>query len=178
MPRPLVVEVDYVTTVEDGVRLAEYLWWQPLPVRANYHFYLWAPVAVLCGAAVRGTPFIGWPATILLLSLAAGYAACYPLVRRTLRRRRTRAASELLAEKGVIGHITLELTKDTLTERTAAGVSVARWKEMIGVEVVGDCTYIFVSPTETAVIPQHGFDREEDYAAVRDFAQSKLRSVY
>lgn len=79
--------------------------------------------------------------------------------------------------RGVVGRITLVLTDEKLTYRTETVESVARWGDMKGVEVVGECTYIWVSGLQAAIIPRHGFEREEDYVAVRDFALAKLRPV-
>lgn len=79
-----------------------------------------------------------------------------------------------MRERGELGRITLALTNQTLTERTTAGASVVRWRDMPGMEVAGDYTFIQVTSELFAIIPRHGFDREEDYAAVRDFALAKL----
>ena len=45
---------------------------------------------------------------------------------------------------------------------------------MVGVEVVGDCTYIQITQLSVAIIPKHGFEREEEYFEARDFAVARL----
>jgi hypothetical protein len=110
----------------------------------------------------------------LLFVGGAVYAIVYPFVHRVWIASAVRAYTQDLGSRGIIGRITLVLEEDTLTERTELVQTVARWRDMKGVEVVGDCTYIYVTGMLAAIIPRHGFERPEDYEAVREFAVAKV----
>ena len=80
----------------------------------------------------------------------------------------------MILARGVIGRITLVLTEESMIERTETVVSASRWQDMKGAELVGDCVYVYVTGLSAAIIPRHGFEREEDYDAVKEFVMRKL----
>lgn len=69
---------------------------------------------------------------------------------------------------------TLTLTDDVLRVRGRVTETTARWDMMVGVEAGPDHTFILVTELFAVVVPRHTLGREEDYAAVRDFALAKL----
>lgn len=122
--------------------------------------------------------WIGIPAyffPIVTISLGVCVVVSIWIWLRIIRKRFTQVIQALeFGAEGLIERITLFLTDETLTERTVVADSVARWEDMIGMKVVGDCTYIYVTEELTAIIPRHGFVHQDDYEAVRDFALKKL----
>jgi hypothetical protein len=168
------VEVSYTTTLDDYVALSLHVMKRSPSMRSRFWLgWTLLTLAFLIGAAFLVT--INPVGAAVLSVLAVAYAISYPFVHRAWVASAVRAYAEDLGTRGVIGRITLILTDETLTERTASVESVARWRDMVGVEVVGDCTYIYVTGLLAAIIPRHGFEREEDYEAVRDFVLAKLR---
>jgi hypothetical protein len=167
------LELTYTTTLDDYVAFSMHtlkrspsmkwrvgLGWALIPLGC----WLWA--ALLINTV---------PAAAAILAFGGvAYAVIYPLGHHAWVSSAIRAYAQDLGARGVIGRITLVLADDTLTERTESVQSVARWQDMKGVEVVGDCTYIYVTGMLAAIIPRHGFERAEDYEAVRDFALAKL----
>jgi hypothetical protein len=167
------VKVSYTTTLDDYVKFSMHtlmrspsmkwrlaLGWILLPVGS----WMWA-------ALIAKT----YPTEALMLaSGGALFFVVYPFFQRAWIRSSVRAYAKDLGARGVIGHITLLLEDDTLTESTDSVRSTARWKDMKGIKEVGDCTYIYVTGLLTAIIPRHGFDRVEDYEAVKEFAFAKL----
>ena len=179
------MEVTYTTTVDDYVTWAEHEWRKVRPrwswldyVLGRFVPALFLPVLV---AVVSGTSG-GQPLLIGGAAVVSCFMIVSPLVNwwLTWRRARDEFSDNLRAKKrslegrGEIGRLRLVLTDQTLTEWTSEGASVAYWRDMHGVEVAGDYTFVYVTPNSVAIIPRHGFDRDEDYAAVRDFAVAKL----
>jgi YcxB-like protein len=167
------VEVTYTTTIDD------YVAWNMHSLKRSKSMTLrfvlnWVMPPLLCGivAVVLGE---GYPLLAVLLAISGVlYAVSYPFVYHAMVSSAVRAYAQDLGTQGVIGRLTLILEEDTLTERTKSVQSVARWRDMKGMEVVGDCTYIYVTGLLAAIIPRHGFERPEEYEAVRDFALGKL----
>jgi hypothetical protein len=166
-----VLEVTYTTTIDDYVRYAFHLRRKPV-ARTLYLFaWLFIPVVSLLWALV---PPADHPEHSLYAGvLGLSYLVLYPLWRWVS----IRSFAKKLEAEGVVGRITLTLDDKTLTEQTSKEKSVATWREMHGVEVVDDVTYIYVTTLLTAIIPRHCFERPEDYDAVRHFALVKLKRV-
>jgi hypothetical protein len=167
------VEVSYTTTLDDYVAFSLHTFKRsPSMKRRFVAAWVLVPLAfLLLAAMVWGSD------RFVAFSLAAGgvgAAILHPFLYRKNLERAVRAYAQDLGARGVIGRITLVLTDESLTERTETTQSVARWQDMKGVEVVGDCTYIWVTGITAAIIPRHCFEREEDYEAVREFAVAKL----
>ena len=167
------MEVSYTTTIDDYVAYSMHALKRSPSMKWRLALgWVLIPLGCWVGAALLAS---GDPA--LAAGLAAGGAACAviaPPVQRASIASAVRAYAHDLGTRGVIGRITLVLEDDTLTERTESVQSVARWRDMQGVEVVGDCTYIHVTGLLAAIVPRRGFERPEDYEAVRDFAVAKL----
>lgn len=167
------MEVSYATTIDDYVAYNMHALKRSPSMKWRLALgWVLVPLGCWIGAAlmVSGDPAI---AAALAISGVA-YAVTGPFVQRAWIASAVRAYARDLGASGVIGRITLVLDDDTLTERTESVQSVARWRDMKGVEVVGDCTYIYVTGLLAAIVPRHGFERPEDYEAVRDFAVAKL----
>ena len=167
------MEVTYTTTLDDYVAFSMHMLKRSPTMRWRVGLS-WTVIPVAC-----------WISALLLVStvpaaaatLAFGglaYAGMYPLIQHAWVTSTIRAYAKDVGVRGVIGRTTLVLADDTLTERAEAVQSVARWQDMKGVEVVGDCTYIYVTGLLAAIVPRQGFERDEDYEAVRDFALAKL----
>lgn len=173
-PRPALLEVAYTTALKDVVACTLRIQ-QSSPTFKRQYVVGWVvvPVAGLV-AAVLVFFFVHWLFVAPILVLATYYAIFYPLMHRRGAERSVRRYLQELGTRGLVGHVTLLLTDETLTYRTETVESVARWADMKGVKVVEDCTYILLSGLQVAVIPRHGFEREEDYAAVRDFVADRL----
>ncbi len=167
------MEVSYTTTVDDYVAYNMHaIKRSPSLKRRLVLGWLFVPLWCWIGAALL---FDGNPTPAAVLA-AAGvvYAVIHPFVQRASITSAFRAYAQDLGVQGVIGRIHLTLENDTFTERTELVQSVARWRDMRGVEVVGDCTYIYVTGLLAAIVPRRGFENPEDYDAVRDFAVAKL----
>lgn len=164
------MEVTYTTTVDDYVA-----WCMHNRKRSPTQKWLYRTgwLLIPLGCFIRAATLFAQavPSAAITWALAGViYTVIYPLFIRWS----IRAYAQDQGTRGVIGRITLVLTDDTLTERTESVQSVVRWQDMAGVDVVAERTYIYVTGMLAAIIPQHGFERAEDYMAVRDFAVAKL----
>ncbi len=77
--------------------------------------------------------------------------------------------------RGMIGPITLILSEDRLVEITETTRSEMRWEDMKGLDVSVDYTFIFVTGLSAAIVPRLGFDSDNEYEAVRDYAIARLK---
>jgi hypothetical protein len=169
------VEVSYTTTLDDYVAYSVHMLKRSPSMKWQFAVG-WAVLPVGCWLLAAILASRPGPAVASLAFAGVAYAVVYPLGYRKWVGASVRAYAQDLGARGVIGRITLVLDEDTLTERTEAVQSIARWRDMKGMEVVGDCTYIYVTGLLAAIIPKHGFERPEDYEAVRDFALARLQS--
>jgi hypothetical protein len=167
------VEVNYTTTLDDYVAFNLHTLKRSPSMKWRFGIG-WVLLPLGCWMAAAQSASSNPELAVVLATGGLVYAIAYPFVYRAWVGRAIRAYAQDLGDRGVIGRITLVLTEESLTERTEAVQSVARWRDMKGVAVVGDCTYIYVTGLLTAIIPRHGFEREEDYEAVREFAVAKL----
>ena len=167
------MEVSYTTTLDDYVAYSLHTLKRSSSMKWRIGM-CWAlpPLACLIASVllVGSDPIV----PVMVAAGGAAYAIIYPFAHRAWVGQAIRAYAQDLGAQGVIGRITLILTNESMTERTETVQSVARWQDMKGMEVVGDCTYIYVTGLLTAIIPRHGFERKEDYDAVLQFAVQKL----
>jgi hypothetical protein len=77
----------------------------------------------------------------------------------------------------VTGPIRLILSEESLVEITELTRTEARWRDMDGIEEVGDYTFIMVTGMTAAILPRRGFEREDDYLSVRDFARARFKAT-
>lgn len=178
---PTALEVSYIVTLDDHVAFSlHWLKRSGSGAPPTWPLVVWALLAV--GGLIGGYQLADTnPAVASPLRIAGVWFAilgvAWPILYPPLHWAAIRSAVRRQAEQLGLGRerrITLALTEDTLTEWADSVESVARWDAMKGVEVVGDCTYIYVTSMLTAVVPRHGFKRPETYEAVRDFALAKL----
>jgi hypothetical protein len=167
------MEVSYTTTLDDYVAYSLHTLKRSPSMKLRFAL-AWALLPIGCWFGAALLVGSNSPAAAMLAAGGAAYAIIYPFVHWAWTASAVRAYAQDLGARGVIGRITLILADDTLTERTESVQSVACWRDMKGVEVIGDCTYIYVTGLLAAIIPRHGFERPEDYEAVRDFAVAKL----
>jgi hypothetical protein len=167
------VEVSYTTTIDDYVTFSLHTLTRSPSMKWRFSIsWILLPLGCWIWAALLANDNPELAAMLAIGGVA--YAIVYPFVHRVYVNRAVRAYAQDLGTRGVIGRITLVFADDTLTERTESVQSVARWRDMKGVEVVGDCTYVYVTGLLATIIPRHGFERAEDYDAVREFAVAKL----
>ena len=167
------MEVSYTTTLDDYVACSLHSLKRSPSMKWRLALgWVLGPLGCWIGAALM----VGVNPAIAAVLAVSGVvcAVIVPSFQRASIASAVRAYAQDLGASGVIGRITLVLDDDTLTERTESVQSVAHWRTMRGVEVVGDCTYIYVTGLLAAIMPRRGFERPEDYEAVRDFAVTKL----
>jgi hypothetical protein len=171
--RACVIEVAYTYTVDDYVAFCCHYRKRTGGVRLGFWcMLLLVPMGCLYWFAFHRTSFPEHTLTAVVVSIV--WVIVYPICHRTIGSESYRAVARTMETYGHLGRITLILAEETLTERTAAFDTVARWDKMFGIEEVGDVTYIYVTGFAAAIIPKHGFRRSDDYERVRDFAMGKL----
>lgn len=109
-----------------------------------------------------------------LLTFTGVYLTAYPFLYRRCLITRITALAEDLGTQGVLGSITLVLEEETLTEITSVTRTEARWSSMHSVEVVGDYTFIMVTPMTAAILPRRAFPSDEVYNQVKEFALARI----
>jgi YcxB-like protein len=169
------VQVSYTTTVDDYVAFALHAYWKSSSMRTRF-WAAWVVIPICCFvvATYLELSYSQTIAAVCVGGFGVVYSVFYPPIFWHRVSDATRKYAEEMGPTGTIGRITLILTDETLTEVTEAARSEARWRDMKGMEVVGDCTYIYITGLLAAIIPRHGFEPDEDYFAVRDFALAKL----
>ena len=171
------MEVRYTLTVDEYVAFCLHAHRRSGVGRGSY-FVAWvaAPIFCVIGASwlLMLNQEVAAMAAVLLVVIGCVFAAVYPFVYRAQVERSVRAYAEKVGTHGITGPITLILSEESLTEITATTRSEVKWANMQGIEEVGDRTYIYITGASAAVLPRFGFEADEDYEAVRDFAMRKL----
>ena len=167
------MEVSYTTTIDDLVdAMVHFRRNMPFLRRVNQ---LLVAMIIVGGSLWTFIVFERSPAAAICVGLlTVASLAAYPRIHRVTEKRHVGRLIKAMGARGLIGRITLILTDESLTEQTETVRSVARWQDMNRVEAVGDCTYIYLTGMSMAIIPRHGFERDEDYTAVRAFVMGKL----
>lgn len=83
-----------------------------------------------------------------------------------------RAAVRRTGGRGIIGEHTLIFSEEALVAINEVGHTVLWWRNLTGVDVVSDRTYVWFCGV-FRILPRAGFDRAADYESARDFALRK-----
>lgn len=171
------MEVRYTLTLDDYIafcmhRLRKDLW----ESRVFMVFWIGPPVffAAVAVVLVFLDEWYYYSGAALSLIFGVGCAVMFPAEYRTRLERSIRKDEVRKGTRGVLGPITLILSEESLVEITETIRSECKWKDIKGVEEVGDWIIIQVSGHLSAIIPRLAFAHDEDYYAVRDFAFRKL----
>lgn len=167
------LEVTYTTSADGLMALNMYLVKRsPSQRRRLVIGWVMAPALVLSTAALMNTanapPGIVLGVVVGGLLLAVAYPVIYFLAIRLQLR------GQIKERAGPFGRTTLALTDEGVRVRSPAAETAARWETMKEAVEDGDHTYIFLTGLAAVIIPRRGFERAEDYEAVRDFALAKL----
>lgn len=168
------MQVRYTVSLADFVAYNLYLNRKSGAGRPGY-LVIWLGPPILCAAgAVRALQHDHEIAACWLLGVAIFWLVMIPSRYREGQARSIRAFVKKLGGRGIIGERGLSLSEEMLVAVSETFRTEVRWENMTGVEVVGDCTYIFISGISALILPRHGFDSDAEYEAVRDFALRKL----
>ncbi len=121
--------------------------------------------------------FLHWVPSLVCGILAIYFVILYPLIYRRGKERAIRQYLESLGTQGLTGPVTLTITEDTLTYRTETTTTTVRWRDMNGVQDLGDAIFLQVNSLSAAVLPRRRFERGDEYDAVRDFALAVLPRI-
>lgn len=169
------MEVSYSTTVDDYVTFSLLMWRKSKMGRGVFlASWLLLPVVGLLGAAMLVAANGLSVEAMVCLGGVVLYAAVYPAVHRFWLTNHIHAYVKNLGSRGVIGPIRLILSEETLIEITETTRSEVKWRDMQGIEEVGDYTFIMITGMSAAILPRHGFEREDDYYKVRDYARARI----
>ncbi|AMV23788.1 hypothetical protein VT84_05205 [Gemmata sp. SH-PL17] len=168
------MEFTYTTTLDDYAAFNVHAMKRSSLIRWRFGLSWAVPPVVLLACAAMRVDTGSYDVATIQIAVGGAYTLCYPFIYRAWVGWSVRAFARDLGSRGVIGRINLVLTDDLLIERTESVQTAVRWEDMLGVEVIGECVYIYVTGLSGAIVPRHGFEREEDYEAVRDFALKKL----
>lgn len=167
------VEVRYTTTMDDFIDAMVH-------VRRNMPFMrrvrqLIVVLFVFGGGLWTLILFAESPAEALFVGLlTVVFVAVFPQFHRITERSHVGKQIKAMGARGLFGQSTLVLTEESLIEQTETIRLEVRWQDMNRVEIVGDNTYIYLTGMSMVIIPRHGFERDDDYIAVRDFVIGKL----
>lgn|GEM_PF-4466571 len=100
------------------------------------------------------------------------YTIRYPFKYRQRLEETLRATTLQSGTRGILGVNTLILSEESCLFITETVRSEVKWKELKEVTDVTDCTYITFHGL-SIILPRLGFDSDEVYFAVRDFALRK-----
>jgi hypothetical protein len=169
------LEVAYTTTIDDYVAYCTHTY-KKMPFMRAVFVLTWIviPLAIGCFAKMASRHPDNREATYALAAMAVLFAVGHPFLHRWWITSFLRSYAKKLGSRGVIGPIRLILTDESLVEITETTRSEVRWRDMAGVDEVGDYIFIMVTGMSAAIVPRHGFDREEDFWRVRDFVRRRL----
>jgi hypothetical protein len=169
------VEVSYKTTLDDFVAYTWHMWWKSKTARRGFLSQWLALPAV--GLVAAGTLLAAgsWVGSGVSAGLSLLYAVVFPFSYCRSAKNGIREYAKELGGRGVIGSIRLILSEESLVEITELTRSEARWRDMQGIEEFGDYTIILVTEMTAAIIPRHGFERDEDYFCVREYARERIK---
>jgi hypothetical protein len=165
------MQVSYTTTLDDYVAYNRHVVGKSAIFRAVL-LIGWlgiAGVALVSGVLLAFAEDL-WPVGLKLAIFGVIYGAIFPLLWWPLLSWLVRAFAKGRGTRGMLGPITLILTEETLTDITETTRSEVKWKNIKGVDVAANHTFIFVTGLLAAIVPRRGFEREEDYEAVSKFA--------
>lgn len=171
---PPLLEVTYTSKLSDLVECSmQYLKRSPV---ARRQFAVAMTIIPVAWIALAGLVFacVHWVVACSVVAIGVLHTTLYPVIHRRDAERRIRQHLKSMGTRGVTGPITLTLTADRLTYRTETTTTTVRWRDMEGVRDLGDSTYIVVSGMQAAIIPRRGFERGDEYDAVRDLALAVL----
>ena len=168
------MQVTYTTTLEDYVAFNRHVARKSTVLRVVILLGWFVIPAVAVAAAVALVWIENlWPVALVVAAFGLLYAIIYPLTYWLWFDVLIRAYAKGAGTRGVIGRITLVFTEETMVEITETTRSEVRWRDIKGVEVAGDYTFIFVTGLSAAILPRKGFDCDEDYDAVCEFALNR-----
>lgn len=168
------LEVTYTTTVEDLVEFNTFAL-----TRSAYMLRRLAVTWVVLPTLIVAAALVLWLAgtyvgiTIGVVCSGVVIALLFPFIRRSWVRQWARQLANQAVRDG-FRPVTLTLTEATFSVRGEVTETTARWEKMQGV-VGEDRTYILISDQMAAVVSPAALGDDARYAAVRDFACSKLK---
>jgi hypothetical protein len=170
------MEVRYTTTIDDYVACCERMLWRSPSVRKRFALNWAVPtLAGLGGAALLGSEY---PACCIgLIAASLIHAVTFPMLAPERAERGIRRAIEEAGTRGLCGPATLLLTEDSLTVQSETAESTVKWRDMNGVEVVGEVINLHISGLQIVVIPRHGMENPECYPALRDYLVERLPKI-
>ena len=161
------MEVTYTKTLDDFVafghhfRKSKKVWASSLLSR------LIIPVTVLAAAVVLVVSLDLWLWAAWLLLTGLLFAVRWPAISRNQFDSKLREHGR---QNGVFGKNTLILSEKSFVEITGTTRTEVHWKDIYGIDEIGDYTFIFVAALEAFILPRHGFESENEYESVRDYA--------
>ncbi|MFO0928355.1 MAG: YcxB family protein [Gemmataceae bacterium] len=167
------MEVSFTTTVDDHVAYQLHVLKRSRFIRRQQYLGWLVPPGVFSLLAFL-LLFVEPVVAVIALAVSAVWLLLFPFCQRACQRHALRSFIREIQGREKNDHTSLVLTDERLSDQTGVVQILVRWQDMKGVEVVGDNTYIHLTGTLGILIPRRGFERAEDYEAVRDFAVAKL----
>jgi hypothetical protein len=168
------VKVRYTVTLDDFVAYHLHMTKKSGAARTGY-LMVWLGFPLICAlVAVWALQPDFVPVAFVLVVVAVFWLFAFPGLHRSAIARNVRSFVKNLGARGVICERTLILSEDRLVSISETFRIEVLWGNMTGVDVVGECTYLFISGIFAVILPRHGFDSDSEYEAVRDFALRKL----
>lgn len=171
------MEVSYTTTLDDYVAFNRRMY-RKSKVSRQLYLLNWLALPLLCLAGVpplAATDGMGIVAVCLIV-FGLLYAALFPAIHLLWFDACVRSYAKNLGVRGVVGPIRLILSDESMVEDTGVGRTEVKWRDMAGIDEIGDYTFILITGLSAAIVPRHGFDNEDDYLKVRDFARARIKS--
>lgn len=168
------MHVRYTVTLDDFVVFNLYITRKSGAGRPGFLIVWLVPPALGLAATVWLLLFDHLPLAIGLAGISLFWLVFLPLRYRDALASNARTFVKKLGGRGILGERGLILTEEMLVAVSESFRTEVRWENMTGVDVVGECTYIFITGISALLIPRHGFDSDAEYEAVRDFALRKL----
>lgn len=166
------LEVKYRITADDLAAYSLYVLRRSPTSRRNF-FSGWASWLLMAVLVSAGAYLLNPDSPVWVLLGAGGLTVVglFPFVyRSSVRNSLSRHAGELACDE----KLTLTLTDEGLRKTTEDEELFIRWRAVKELAVQPEHAYLLMHKGGVVILPQRGFERAEDYAAVRDLVLSKV----
>ncbi len=169
----MAIDVKFRTTLEDYVAFCRHHYRHSRTARVRRLVgWLLPPLACLLYAA-SSLPRDGWnsPLVLWLLAGAVAWLAVHPFIHNHLMDSYVRSYASEGGTRGVFGDIRLILSEEALVMVTETIRTEASWGDVHRIDDQGDYTFIYVTPLAAQILPRRGFESEQEYKQVKEYAK-------
>jgi len=168
------MKVEFTTTIDDYVAFNRFAWRKSRSLRAVY-IIGWFFLPILFSIIALGTMRQSLVHATIFAVPALLWLAAFPYVYRAQTNRQIRSFATRMGAPRTPVKSRLVPSNESITSIADSVTTTAKWADIKSVELDGDYTFVFLTAVSALIIPRHGFDSEDEYEEVREFALRQVR---